>query len=37
MVEWTKHDDKILDYTENGEENKLRYKNMYIYITKMYI
>lgn len=24
MVEWTKHDDKILDYTENGEENKLR-------------
>ena len=24
MIEWTKNDDKMLDYTVNGEENKLR-------------
>ncbi|XP_046863121.1 uveal autoantigen with coiled-coil domains and ankyrin repeats-like [Xenia sp. Carnegie-2017] len=24
MIEWNKHDDKMLDYTVNGDENKLR-------------
>ena len=24
MIEWTKHDDKMLDYVLNSEENKLR-------------
>ena len=24
MIEWSKHDDKMLDYVLNNEENKLR-------------
>jgi hypothetical protein len=30
MIEWTKHDDKLLDYIVSGEENKLRSKSMHV-------